>query len=87
MGFQELDRLADDITTLAGARQRIPAQHLVRETALNILILTRVASNRLDDHQRREEIEAAGDELVKLLRQAARDLPALPQPDTESPPA
>jgi len=87
MGFQELDRLADDITALAGARKRIPVQLLLRETALNILILTRIASNRIEDHQRREDIEAAGDALVEQLRRAAWELPAPPQQDTETPPA
>jgi U3 small nucleolar ribonucleoprotein component len=86
MEFEELDRLADAITALSGARKRIPVHRLLRETALNVLILTRIASNRLDDHQRREDIEAAGDALVTQLRHAAWELPESPQQGTEAPP-
>jgi hypothetical protein len=86
MEFEELDRLADAITALAGARKRIPVQHLLRETALNVLIMTRIASNRLADRQRREDIEAACDALVTQLRHAAWELPAPPQQETETPP-
>jgi hypothetical protein len=82
MEFQELDRLADDITALASARKRIPVQLLLRETALNILILTRIASNRIGDRQRRADIEAAGDALVAQLRHAAWEFPAPPRQDT-----
>ena len=73
--FPELDRLADAITAVAGARQRIPLAHLLRETAVNILILTRIASNRLDSQLSREDIEAASDHLSDQLRQAAWQLP------------
>jgi hypothetical protein len=72
------ENLADAITTLAGARKRLPLNHLLSETALNILILSRIASNRLDDRLRREEIESATDHLVTLLRHAAWELPITP---------
>lgn len=71
MNAPELDRLSDAITALAGARHRTPLPQLLRETALNILILTRIASNRIDDHLSREEIETAADYLAVQLRQAA----------------
>jgi hypothetical protein len=92
MPAPELENLADSITALAGARKRIPLNHLLRETALNILILARMASNRLDDRLRREEIETATDHLVTQLRHAAWELPPLPiappsPPDPSPPPS
>ncbi|WP_205327935.1 hypothetical protein [Glycomyces sp. YM15] len=91
MSAPELENLADSITALAGARKRIPLNHLLRETALNILILARMASNRLEDRLRREEIESATDHLVTQLRHAAWELPppqpiAPPSPPDSSPP-
>jgi len=91
MSAPELENLAESITALAGARKRIPLNHLLRETALNILILSRIASNRLDDRLRREEIESAADHLVTQLRHAAWELPpppliASPSPPDPSPP-
>jgi hypothetical protein len=86
MSAPELEHLADSITALAGARKRIPLNHLLRETALNILILARIASNRLDDRLRREEIESAADHLVTQLRHAAWELPAPPAIAPPSPP-
>jgi hypothetical protein len=77
-----LTDLADAITTLASARKRIPVKRLVQETALNLLILGRIASNRLDDRVRRDEIESATDHLVTLLRHAAWNLPVQPASDT-----
>jgi hypothetical protein len=86
MSAPELEHLADSITALAGARKRIPLNHLLRETALNILILARIASNRLDDRLRREDIESAADHLVAQLRHAAWELPAPPEIAPPSPP-
>jgi hypothetical protein len=86
MSAPELEHLADSITALAGARKRIPLNHLLRETALNILILARIASNRLDDRLRREDIESAADHLVAQLRHAAWELPAPPEVAPPSPP-
>ena len=86
MSAPELENLAESITVLAGARQRIPLNLLLRETALNILILSRIASNRLDDRLRREEIESAADHLVTQLRHAAWELPSPPPMATPSPP-
>ncbi|MEU6249814.1 hypothetical protein [Glycomyces sp. NPDC047010] len=74
----ELDQLADAITTLAGARHRIPLTQLLRETALNVLILSRIASNRLPDRFRKDDVEAAADHLVTQLRHAAWELPPPP---------
>ena len=79
---QVLGALADAITALASARKRISVQHLLRETALNLLILGRIASNRVEDRLRREEIESATDHLVTLLRHAAWDLPSPTRPAT-----
>jgi hypothetical protein len=99
MPAPELDDLADAITAVASARKRIPIPDLLRETALNILILTRIASNRIGDKLRREDIESAADHLVTQLRHAAWDLPAptasappsppepCPPPPTPQPPA
>ncbi|THV31311.1 hypothetical protein [Glycomyces paridis] len=75
MTAPELDRLADAITALAGARPRPPLEALLRETALNILILARIGANRLEDRLGREEIETAADHLADTLRQAAWSLP------------
>lgn len=77
---QVLDDVAEAITTLASARKRIPVKQLLKETGLNILILARIASNRLDDRVRREEIESATDHLVTQLRHAAWDLPSPAKP-------
>lgn len=91
MSAPELDNLADAITAVASARKRITLSDLLRETALNILILTRIASNRVGDKHRREDIESAADHLVAQLRHAAWDLPTLPMaspspPDPSPPP-
>lgn len=77
-----LEDLADAITALASARKRIQMDRLLRETALNILILGRIASNRLDDRLRREAIESATDHLVTLLRNTAWNLPVQTASDT-----
>jgi hypothetical protein len=86
MPVQELDNLADAITALAGARSRIPLPTLLRETALNVLILSRIASNRLPDKLRKEDIESAADHLVTNLRHAAWELPPPPPLESPSPP-
>lgn len=75
MPIFELDELADAVTAVADARHRIPLDRLLRETALNVLILTRIATNRIDDRDQRDETDAACDRLADLLRQAARSLP------------
>ncbi len=75
MQILELDELADAITAVADARHRIPLDRLLSETALNILILSRIASNRLDDEDLRDGIDATCDRLAELLRRAARRLP------------
>ncbi|THV43487.1 hypothetical protein [Glycomyces buryatensis] len=75
METPELDRLADAITDLANVRARIPLDRLLRETALNILILTRIATNRLPDRQRRDDIDESCDHLVTQLRQCSWELP------------
>lgn len=86
MSTTEIDNLADAITNFAGARNRIPLPTLLRETALNILILSRVASNRLPDKLRKEDIETAADHLVTQLRHAAWELPPPPPLESPSPP-
>lgn len=86
MSAPELDNLADAITAVASARKRIPVPELLRETALNVQILTRIASNRLQDKLRREDIESAADHLVAQLRHAAWELPP-PPIVSPSPPA
>jgi hypothetical protein len=78
---QILDALADAITKLASVRAQIPPAKLLRESALNLLIISRIASNRLEDQLRREEIEAAADHLVTQLRHAAWELPVPPGSD------
>lgn len=77
-----INALADAITALASARKRIPVKHLLREIALNLLLLGRIASNRIEDRPRREDIESATDHLVTLLRHAAWDLPVPNNPAT-----
>ncbi|WP_026924133.1 hypothetical protein [Glycomyces arizonensis] len=78
--LDELDRLADAVIAVAGARHRIPLDRLLRETALNVLILTRIATNMIttgkpSNDNRTDEIDATCDRLADLLRQAARRLP------------
>lgn len=67
-----LDALAEAITEVANARNRIPHDRFLNEIALSVLILTRIASNRLKDFERRDEIESACDMLVDLIRETAR---------------
>jgi hypothetical protein len=74
----ELDRLADAVTAVAGVRERVPLPRLLRETALNILILARIASTRIEDLRTREELESATDHLVSGLRHAAWQSPQPP---------
>lgn len=80
-----LDDLANAISALASARKTIALKHLLRETALNVLILSRIASNRLDDRLRRKEIESAADHLVTQLRHASWELPIPSTPDLPQP--
>jgi hypothetical protein len=86
MAHQELDHLAEAITALVGVRNRIPVATLLRETALNVLILSRMASNRVPDKLRKEGIEAAADHLVTQLRDAAWELPPPSRSDATTPP-
>ncbi|WP_199034799.1 hypothetical protein [Glycomyces salinus] len=69
---QVLGQMADAVTGLASERHSIPIDGLLRETALNVLILSRIVSNRLDSPAGRERIERFADELVTELRSAAR---------------
>jgi hypothetical protein len=78
-----LDELADAITKLATARTQIPTAKLLRESALNLLIISRIASNRLQDRAAREEVEQVADQLVTKVRHAAWNLP--PEPAAGSP--
>ncbi|WP_199039417.1 hypothetical protein [Glycomyces salinus] len=73
----ELEALADAITAVANRRSRIPQDRLLRETALNILIMTRIASNRLPDLDQREAIESTCGRLTDLLRDAAQCFPSV----------
>ncbi|RRS02111.1 hypothetical protein [Glycomyces terrestris] len=86
MPLPELEDLADAITALAGARNRVPLPTLLRETALNVLILSRIASNRLPDDLRKDDIESAADHLVTQLRHAAWELPPPATPRIPLPP-
>ncbi|WP_335986610.1 hypothetical protein [Glycomyces sp. MUSA5-2] len=70
------------MSTLVGARHRIPVTQLLRETALNVLILSRIASGRVPDKLRKDDIEAAADHLVTLLRHAAWEL-SVPESDAQ----
>jgi hypothetical protein len=80
-----LDALADAITKLANVRAQVPTAKLLRESALNLLIISRIASNRLEDRLRREEIESATDHLITMLRHAAWELPVPSAPDLPQP--
>ncbi|MCH7230430.1 hypothetical protein L0U85_06110 [Glycomyces sp. L485] len=74
-----LDELADAISKVANARDRFRLDHFLNEIALNILILSRMASNRLDNADQRAAIDNACDNLAGLLREAAQD--AFGRPD------
>lgn len=67
----DLEALADAITAVANRRSRIPRDHLLRETALNILILARIASALLDSQSERDRVDRASGHLADLLRGAA----------------
>ncbi|WP_112136062.1 hypothetical protein [Glycomyces dulcitolivorans] len=79
---QVLDALADAITALATARTRIPVAKLLRESALNLLIISRIASNRLPDRDERNQIERVADQLVTKVRHSAWNLPPAPATDS-----
>ncbi|WP_030157185.1 hypothetical protein [Glycomyces sp. NRRL B-16210] len=76
-----LNTLADAITELAGTRTTIPTATLLRETALNILVLSRIASNRLEDRAARDQIEDLADQLITAIRHRTRALPGEPTAD------
>lgn len=76
-----LENLGDAIIAFANARKQIATATLLRETAINISNLSRIASNRIDDEHRREAIESATDHLVAQLHHAAWNLPVPPRPD------
>jgi hypothetical protein len=78
-----LDALADAITKFAGFRTQIPTAKLLTESALNLLIISRIASNRLQDRAERDEIEQVADQLVTKIRHRAWSLP--PEPVADSP--
>jgi hypothetical protein len=70
---QEIDRLADAVSSLAEARNRIPVERLLNEIAINILVLARIAAGKTGDVQQRDTIDTATDRLVGLLRRSARE--------------
>lgn len=70
-----LDALADAITALASARHGIPLDRLLRETALNVLILGRIASSLVGAPEDRERLEHRTDQLVTALRHLAWQRP------------
>jgi hypothetical protein len=74
----ELGRLADAITQVAGARNRIELRHLLTETSHNVRILTGIAANLLPDKTRGDELVTLADDLALLLRRTSRELPAAP---------
>jgi hypothetical protein len=49
---------------LASARRAIPLDRLLRETALNVLILSRIISNLLESPDDRDRIEGLADQLI-----------------------
>lgn len=70
-----LDNLADAITALAGDRNTIDSHHLAMDTAINIVVLTRIATGRLNttgtvDRQQRDAIDHLADDLAAALRRA-----------------
>lgn len=67
-----LGQMADAVTGLASERHSIPIDVLLRETAFNVFILSRIVSNRLDSPAGRERIERFADELVTELRSVSR---------------
>jgi hypothetical protein len=81
---QALDTLADAVTGLATARAKIPLQRLLRETALNVLILSRIASNRLGHGTDKDELEELADRLTTALRRIAWSQPQALTVDTST---
>lgn len=69
-GTKALAQVAEAITALAGSRRSVDLQELIRETALNVLILTHIVSNLLPDKDLKDGIEEAVDQLVTRLRHA-----------------
>jgi len=83
---QALGALENAITGLANARKAIATQRLLRETALNVLILSRIASNRLEHGSDKDRIEEIADQLTATLRRIAwsqQAMPAEPAPQGE----
>jgi hypothetical protein len=71
-----LDELADAITALAGARTTITPHRLTMDTAINIVVLTRIATqaltmNDLINRAERDSIDHLAADLAAALRRAA----------------
>lgn len=71
-----LDNLADAITALATARNTIGTHHLMFDTAINIVVLTRIATQRITDHQRRDTIDELAAKLATELRRFGQENPS-----------
>lgn len=68
-----LDQLSDAITHLAGQRTKIKPAHLLMETAINIVVLTRITTQQLDADQR-DAIDRAAEDLAAAMRRLAREI-------------
>lgn len=78
--YAALDHLADAITALAGARNTINPDRLAIDTAINIVVLARIATQSLTtagliDRQQRDTIDHLTDDVAAALRRAAFEKP------------
>jgi hypothetical protein len=70
-----LDELADAITALTAARTTITPHRLTMDTAINIVVLTRIATqaltmNDIINRSERDTIDHLADDLAAALRRA-----------------
>ena len=75
---QALDDLADAITALAAARNTINTHRLTMDTAINIVVLTRIATQALYttglvDRQERDTIDHIADDVATALHRATHN--------------
>lgn len=69
-----LDELALAINNVAGERNNLDPYNLLMDTAINIVILTRITTQRLTSIDQRAPIDVLADDLAAAMRRCAREL-------------
>jgi len=69
-----LDELALAITNVAAERNNLDPYNLLMDAAINIVILTRITTQRLTTIDQRAPIDVLADDLAAAMRRCAREL-------------